>query len=265
MARTIAAKTQKQDPMKAIASMLKNKKNGNVLAQLKKLLLSGDLETEEEGDTPAVVNAGKAAKPKQKNTTQALNHPRKGDILKVHPIRKIQDLNKIKRLLASNARNYALFVCGVNSALRASDLTRLKVGDVRHLTVGEHFMLREKKKGKIRNVTINQPMKDAIDALLEEMPGAKDSDYLFPSQKGKGPLNTSSLHGLVKEWCRMVKLKGNFGSHSLRKTWGYHARVTFGMDLATLVDCFGHSTQKQTLTYLCIQEEEVRAAFLNEL
>ncbi|MHC1699327.1 MAG: tyrosine-type recombinase/integrase [Geobacteraceae bacterium] len=262
MARIIAAKTQKQDPMKAIASMLKDKKNEHVLAQLKELLLSGDLETEEGDESPAT---GKDAKPKQKNTTQAQNHPRKGDVLKAHPIRKQADINKIKRLLAGDTRNFGLFVCGVNSALRASDLTRLRVGDVRHLEVGEHFMLREKKKGKIRNVTINQPMRDAIDAMLAEMPGAKDTDYLFPSQKGGGPLNTSSLHNLVKEWCRMVKLKGNFGSHSLRKTWGYHARVTFGMDLATLVDCFGHSTQKQTLTYLCIQEEEVRAAFLNEL
>jgi hypothetical protein len=53
--------------------------------------------------------------------------------------------------------------------------------------------------------------------------------------------------------------------HSLRKTWGYHQRVTFGADLPTLMTCFNHSTQRQTLKYLCVQPGEVKAIYKNEI
>jgi hypothetical protein len=74
-----------------------------------------------------------------------------------------------------------------------------------------------------------------------------------------------SVHSLVKSWCRAINLKGNFGSHSLRKTWGYHQRVTFGVDIPRLMVCFNHSTQRQTLDYLCIQPEEIKGVYENEL
>ena len=39
-------------------------------------------------------------------------------------------------------------------------------------------------------------------------------------------LTEPTVNQKVKSWCRTINLKGNFGSHSLRKTWGYHQRVT---------------------------------------
>ena len=38
-------------------------------------------------------------------------------------------------------------------------------------------------------------------------------------------MTVSSVHRLVKSWCRDIGLKGNYGSHSLRKTFGYHQRL----------------------------------------
>lgn len=90
------------------------------------------------------------------------------------------------------------------------------------------------------------------------------SDYLFKSPKGP-VLTVPSVHRLVKGWCRDIKLKGNYGSHTLRKTWGYHQRVTFGVDLPRLMVCFNHSTQCQMLDYLCIQPEEIKDVYENEL
>ncbi len=74
-----------------------------------------------------------------------------------------------------------------------------------------------------------------------------------------------SVNRLVKSWCRAINLKGNYGSHTLRKTWGYHQRVTFGVGLPELMVCFNHSTQRQTLEYLCVQPEEIRSVYANEL
>ncbi|MBU1536466.1 integrase, partial [Myxococcota bacterium] len=73
------------------------------------------------------------------------------------------------------------------------------------------------------------------------------------------------IHKLVRAWTGAINLPGRFGSHTLRKTWGYHQRVTFGVDIPTLMVAFGHSTQRQTLDYLCIQESEIRDAYLNEI
>jgi integrase len=90
-------------------------------------------------------------------------------------------------------------------------------------------------------------------------------EHLFKSRKGGGPLTVPTVNNMVKAWCRAVRLKENYGSHSLRKTWGYHQRVTYKVDIPTLMVCFNHATQRQTLDYLCIQPEEIRNVFRNEL
>jgi len=82
-----------------------------------------------------------------------------------------------------------------------------------------------------------------------------DEDFLFKGQRGV--VTVSYLNRLVKDWCQAINLKGNYGSHTLRKTWGYHQRVTFNTDIPTLMTCFNHSTQRQTLEYLCIQPEDL--------
>lgn len=62
---------------------------------------------------------------------------------------------------------------------------------------------------------------------------------------------------MVKTWCQHVGLKGKYGSHSLRKTWGYWQRLERGTAIPLLMEAFGHATQQQTLAYLGIQAEEI--------
>ena len=57
----------------------------------------------------------------------------------------------------------------------------------------------------------------------------------------------------------------DYGSHTLRKTFGYHQRVTFGVSLPVLMETFNHSSQRQTLDYLCVQADEIRGIYENEL
>jgi integrase len=111
-------------------------------------------------------------------------------------------------------------------------------------------------------VTLNGVCVQAIERLLASRPFA-DADPLFAGQRG--PLTVPSVHRLVTGWCRAVRLKGNYGSHSLRKTWGYHQGVTFGTEIPKLMVCFNHSNQRQTLYYLCIQPEEIREVYTHEL
>ena len=68
-----------------------------------------------------------AAIPKGENP----NAPGGGSQIKVEPIREVKDINTIKRMLKDKPRDYALFTIGINTNLRASDLCRLTVGQVR--------------------------------------------------------------------------------------------------------------------------------------
>lgn len=108
-------------------------------------------------------------------------------------------------------------------------------------------------------IMLNQICIEAIRNLLNSN-SCGDSDYLFQAQR-KEVLTVPSVIRLVKSWCRAINLKGNYGSHTLRKTWGYHQRVTFGVDLPRLMVCFNHSTQRQTLDYLSIQPEEIKEVY----
>ena len=182
------------------------------------------------------------------------------------PIRSEKDIRLIKRLLSERHRDYCLFVFGINTNLRASDLCKITVGQVRNLQPGEHFVLREQKTGKLKMVTVNRSVCEAVSNRLSAMPDVEGGAYLFCSQKGRNQaLTVSSIHRLVKSWCREINLKGNYGSHTLRKTFGYIHRTVHGTDIPTLMEMFNHSSQKQTLAYLGIQPDDVRNAYLKEI
>ena len=190
------------------------------------------------------------------------NHPKKGSVIRVDPIRNMKNIKSIRKLLTDQPRNLALFTLGTNTNLRASDMLGIKAGQVRGLKPMDEIELRERKTGKLRRITLNKTVVEATNTLLAAFP-YHDDNSLFRGQRG--PLTVPSLTHLVKSWCAAINLQGNFGSHSLRKTWGYHQRVTFGRSLPELMVCFNHSTQKQTLDYLCIQPEEIRSIYANEI
>lgn len=193
------------------------------------------------------------------------NHPQKGSIIAVDPIKAVKDIRAIKKLLDDKPRDLALFVIGINTNLRASDLTRITLGQVRPLKAGESFTIREKKTGKVRGVVLNKDCLEAIKGYLALRLGGADNEPLFRSQRGDKALSPIAINRLVKAWCSSINLKGNYGAHSLRKTWGYHQRVAFKVDIPTLMMAFGHATQRQTLKYLGISDQEVRNVFLNSI
>lgn len=193
------------------------------------------------------------------------NHPKAGQSIKVDPIRKPKDIQLIKKMLVDHPRNLAIFTLGINTNLRASDLISLTVRQVKYLKTGDHFLTKERKTGKTRQITVNNAVHEAFKGLLETMTDVADSKPLFQSRKGGKALTTQTIHALVKGWCAQINLKGNYGSHSLRKTFGYQHRTAHGTDIPTLMTMFNHSRQKQTLDYLCIQPEEIQDAYLKEI
>lgn len=194
-----------------------------------------------------------------------INHPKKGSHIAVEPIRKKKDIELIKKNLQNSPRNLCIFILGINTNLRASDLLKIKVNQVRHLNAGDELNLKEQKTQKKRRINLNKVCIDAIQTLLKSQKYA-DGDFLFQSQrKNDNALTVPALSRMVKVWCQEINLKGNYASHTLRKTWGYHQRATFGVGIPELMVCFNHTSQKQTLDYLCIQPDEIKSVYQNEL
>ncbi|WP_432736505.1 tyrosine-type recombinase/integrase [Maridesulfovibrio sp. FT414] len=191
------------------------------------------------------------------------NHPEKGSSIKVDPITSLKDVANLKKLLEDNPRDLALFVLGINTNLRAVDLVQLRVEQFIDARVGDELVLKESKTGKQRRITINNAVLTAVKPWAVQCRD-QEQELVFTGRDG-GPMAPNYVNKLVKKWCAKINLKGNYGSHSLRKTWGYHQRVTFCVDIPTLMEIFNHSCQKQTLDYLCIQPQEIKDVYMNEL
>ena len=130
---------------------------------------------------------------------------------------------------------------------------------MKDLKAGDTLEIKEQKTGKARRITLNKTCIKVIQKLLASKQ-YQDGDYLFQTQR-RHVLTVPSVHKLVKGWCSEINLKGNYGSHILRKTWGCHQRVTFGVDLLRLMVCFNHSTQRR-LWITCVHSRRKLKTFM---
>ncbi|PIE70459.1 MAG: integrase [Deltaproteobacteria bacterium] len=191
------------------------------------------------------------------------NDAAKGAQLKVAPIKLVKDIKAIKELLHDNPRNLAIFTIGINTHLRPSELVHLTVSQVKDLQPKDVLFLEDETTGRKRKIVFNKSCVEAIQDLLIS-DNFEPDDLLFKSQRGQ--FVVPSISRLVKKWCEAINLRGNYGSHTLRKTWGYHQYRTFNTDIGVLMECFNHSSPRQTLEYLCIEDTASDADwFDNEL
>ncbi|GFE52574.1 site-specific integrase [Roseobacter cerasinus] len=167
----------------------------------------------------------------------------------------------MKKLLEDKPRDLAFLTFGINTAYRAGEILSLTVGQVDHLREGDRLEIKQSKTGKYRAATLNAAVIETLDAWLAVHPDPRRDAPVFYSRRTKQALTVSTVNGMVKGWCADVGLRGNFGSHTMRKTWGYHQRVQMNQPIPLLMAAFGHSNQAQTLEYLCIQDEEIRELY----
>jgi integrase len=193
-----------------------------------------------------------------------MNNTKKGDRIAVEPIRSLKNIKSISQYLKDNPRDHLLFVMGVNNGLRACDLLRLKVRQVRGLKPGDSFIVKESKTGKENVLVINKTVFKALERYFNSV-NPSDDDYLFPSRKGNRPLQSQAVQKLVKKWTSTFNLKGNYGAHTLRKTFGYIQRTVYGVGFEILCKRYNHSSPAITMRYLGIEDKEVHSILMNEI
>jgi integrase len=171
----------------------------------------------------------------------------------VEPIRDTKKLAAMKKILkGGNLRDYFLFTLGINTGCRISDLLNLTVADV----AGKDFLtIREKKTGKEKRFQLNDTVKQA---LKEYNPAGY---CLFPSREG-GTLTRQRAYGILNDAARLAGIKDKIGTHTLRKTFGYHARKK-GVAIEILQKVFNHSSPGITMRYIGITQDEIDEVYLN--
>lgn len=192
------------------------------------------------------------------------NAPGKGITKTVEPIRRLKDIRAISKLLEESPRDHLLFVMGTNNGLRTGDLLRLKVKDVRFTNPEDSILIIEQKTKKKNVLKINKMVFKSLQTYLEIV-NPKDDDYLFASRKGGTALTIPSVNRLIKSWTDQVNLKGRYGAHTLRKTWGYIQRMQFGTPFEVICKRYLHSNPAVTMRYLGIQDKEVDDILLHEI
>lgn len=193
------------------------------------------------------------------------NHPKPGSSTLVQPIRQMADIQSIKKLLAAKPRDLLLFTLGINNGIRTGDLLKLKILDVKSVKPGQTIQIRESKTGKLNSIYINREVYKALRGHLEASDHL-DDDYLFQSTKGhQKPLTIMTVNRMIKSWCRAINLPGNYGAHSLRKTFGYIQRTHFGVGFELICKRFNHSSPSVTMRYLGIEDKEVLEILTHEI
>jgi len=181
----------------------------------------------------------------------------------VQPIRDKRKLDAIKKVLkADSLRNYTMFVMGINSGLRISDLLALKVSDVldEKGRINNRVTIREKKTGKIKDFPFSDTTKKALLEYLGSFTYTLD-DMLFPSRKGGRQLTRQQAYRIINDAARAVGIKEQVGTHTLRKTFGYWAYQQ-GIDITRIQKLLNHSAPSVTLAYIGITQEELDNVYL---
>jgi len=167
----------------------------------------------------------------------------------VEPIRDLETVLDIADYLKiKNQRDYVMFMFGIYSGLRISDILKFRVRDVRDK---DFISQREKKTRKEKRFPINKELKVIIEEYIKDK---RDYEYLFksPTQPNK-PITRQQAYNILSNAGKQFGLE-SIGTHTLRKTFGYHLYKQT-QDAALLMDIFNHADIHYTLRYIGINQD----------
>lgn len=167
----------------------------------------------------------------------------------VEPIRDIKVVLDIADYLREkNVRDYVMFMFGIYSGLRICDILQFRVRDVRDR---DFISKREIKTKKEKRFPINKELKKILSEYIADK---KDYEFLFrnPNVPNK-PITRQQAYNILSSAGKVFGLE-SIGTHTLRKTFGYHLYKQTG-DAALLMDIFNHSDIHITLRYIGVNQD----------
>ena len=174
----------------------------------------------------------------------------------VEPIRDRKKIDQMYYYLKGKDPKYGvLFKFGLNTGLRISDILPLKVEDVYNSdgSFKEYLVLKEQKTDKEKKIKLNNAIRKTLDDYTTQQE-LNNTDYLFHSRKG-GHIGRVQAYRVLKEAAEALGVE-NFGTHSLRKTWGYWTYKLSKYNIGLIMDTFNHSSQAITLKYIGVSQDQ---------
>lgn len=175
----------------------------------------------------------------------------------VQPIRSKAKIDEVERLLGAWHEKYRMiFLVGIYSGLRISDILKLRIKDVYGKN---HIDIREQKTRKAKRFRVNRLLGKELERFCA---GKAEGDYLIASGHGVNqPLGCRRAYDVIREAGHAAGLS-NLGTHSMRKTFGYHYYQQTG-DIVTLQKIFNHASAQITLRYIGIEQDVIDDAMYN--
>ncbi|WP_227935588.1 tyrosine-type recombinase/integrase [Alkalihalobacillus deserti] len=179
----------------------------------------------------------------------------------VEPIRQVEKILMMKRYLRKRSkRDFLLFVLGINTGLRISQMLELLYSDVIDESSPRDFLVINNK-SQTEKIHLNKNVKQAIHSYVKQMNYSKD-DYLFLSSNKKGPITRQQAYRIINQAALEAGIFDKVGTHTLRKTFGYHGYKQ-GVAISLLQRRFNHETRGATLRYIGISDEKSEPPQIN--
>lgn len=181
----------------------------------------------------------------------ATKQNKKAEIKDVQPIRSLEKLEDMKWSLKKwcGERDYIMFLLGINTGLRVTDLLQLKIRDIKGK---KKLAVREGKTEKPRTIHLGNVYEE-LNSYIKTLVG---TEWLFPSRKGDKAIGRIQAYRQLNKASDMVDMPDGIGTHTMRKTFGYWHYKQF-KDVAELQMILNHSHPRITLDYIGITDEQI--------
>jgi integrase len=183
----------------------------------------------------------------------------KGRITGQKPPLKPQDIWSIRILLRMKCktRDLALFNLAIDSKLRACDLVKIRVSDIRHgNTIMTRASIIQKKTGQPVRFEITEQTREALNEWMT-FAHLKGDDWLFYSRLKPGAHITARQYArILKSWIKMIGLDPSvYGTHSIRRT---KASLIYKRtkNLRAVQLLLGHTKLESTVRYLGVEVDD---------
>ena len=155
-------------------------------------------------------------------------------------------------------RDRALFILGVKTGLRISELLSLRVGDVAERVSVARKNTKGRREG--RSVALHPAARTAVASWVAEAElGAEEP--LFRSREG-GAITRNAAYKILKGAFSRAGVTGKTGTHSMRKTFAAKLYDALDRDLVKVKAALGHKDINSTVSYLSFETSEVDAAIM---
>jgi site-specific recombinase XerD len=136
---------------------------------------------------------------------------------------------------------------GINTGIRIHDLLHLYVKDFITET-GEFYHYLQSPVHTDPPVFLNLQVRNSLQNCIS-VGLLNYNDFLFKSRKTNDPISRQQAYRIINEAAKQAGISGSIGTHTLRKTFGYHAYKK-GIAISLIQKRLQQSSASETRQYI---------------